>query len=72
MDTMDDFARRCEPNRWTRFCSKLRMAEDMLQRALDQLEDMGDDSPVAYVRKQVDKAHDEVIDCNATILAFGQ
>jgi hypothetical protein len=49
--------------RWeARLASKLRMAEDILLRALDQLEGDRDCPGWDYVRKQVDLAHDAVID----------
>jgi len=49
--------------RWeTRLASKLRIAEDCLQRALDQLEEKCDHAMWSYINGQVDKAHDAVID----------
>jgi len=49
--------------RWeARLAAKFRIAEDCLQRALDQLEGDRDAPGWDYVRKEVDLAHDAVID----------
>jgi len=49
--------------RWEqRLAQKLRIAEDCLQRALDQLEEASSNVAWTYVKEQVDKAHDAVID----------
>lgn len=53
-----------EKVRWReRLLSKLRIAEDCLQRALDQLEARDyANAALEYVNRQVDLAHDAVID----------
>ena len=52
--------------RWeTRLASKLRILEDCLQRALDQLENIPESvEGIGYVRKQVHLACDAIIDAN--------
>jgi hypothetical protein len=57
-------------DRFDRMASKIRMAEDALERANDQLEGEPDGPAWRYVRDQVDKAHDWLIDANAIILAW--
>lgn len=47
-------------------------AEDCLQRALDGMEGGPDSTDWEYVNRQVDLAHDAVIEVNATLLAFFQ
>jgi len=54
-----------------RLMSKARQAEDALQRALDVCENLRAPGSVDYIRKQVDLAHDCVIEMTSYFLAYG-
>jgi len=55
-----------------RLATKASTCEDSLQRALDGLENIPELPEFDYVRKQVDLAHDAIVEVTSCLLAYGE